>query len=137
LKLCLEVRCESGGKNAGFTIIEVLIAIAVVAISLTAIGALIGTTTRGVRSLEQHVALVETARTVVASLPSRTQLSLGEVVGELYGSRWRMGVSPFFGNAAALAPESPWIPATISIRVQSPSGAILNLETVRLRRRSQ
>jgi general secretion pathway protein I len=130
--LCLEVTSEIGGKNAGFTIIEVLVAIAVVAISLTAIGALTGTTTRGVRSLEQHVALVETTRTVAASLPPRTQLSFGEVAGEIYGSRWRMGISPFFGDAAP-APDSPWIPARVSIRVQSPSGATLSLETIRLR----
>jgi general secretion pathway protein I len=135
--LCLEAPSKIGSKNAGFTIIEVLVAIAVVAISLTAIGALTGTTTRGVRSLEQHVALVETTRTVVASLPSRTQLALGEVAGELYGSRWRMRVSPFFGDAAALAPDSPWAPATIAIRVQAPSGATLNLETIRLQRKSQ
>jgi general secretion pathway protein I len=134
--LCREVRPETV-KNAGFTIIEVLIAIAIVAVSLTSIGALTGVTTRGVRSLEQHVALVETARTVVASLPSRTQLSLGEVTGELYGSRWRMGVSPFLGDGGARASDSPWIPATISIRVQSPSGAALNIETVRLQPRRQ
>ena len=135
--MCREAPSEIGSKNAGFTILEVLIAIAVVVISLTAIGALTGATTRGVRSLEQHVALVETARTVAASLPSRTQLSSGEVTGELYGSRWRMGVSPFFGDASALTPDSPWVPATISIRVQSPSGAALNLETVRLQPRRQ
>jgi general secretion pathway protein I len=135
--LCLEAPSEIGSKNAGFTIIEVLVAIAVVAISLTAIGALTGTTTRGVRSIEQHVALVETARTVVASLPSPSQLSLGEVVGEIYGSRWRMGVSPFFGDAAALQPDSPWTPAIVSIRVQSPSGGSLNLETIRLQRKRQ
>ena len=133
--MCGVARSKIGDENAGFTILEVLIAIAVVTISLTAIGALTGVTTRGVRSLEQHVALVETTRTVVASLPSRTQLSSGEVTGELYGSRWRMGVSPFF--AAALIPDSPWVPATISIRVQSPSGAVLNLETVRLQPRRQ
>ena len=130
-------RPKISDESAGFTILEVLIAIAVVAISLTAIGALTGATTRGVRSLEQHVALVETARTVAASLPSRTQLSSGEVTGELYGSRWRMGVSPFLGDAAALTPDSPWVPATISIRVQSQSGAALSLETVRLQARRQ
>jgi general secretion pathway protein I len=135
--LCLEAPSEIAGKNAGFTIIEVLVTIAVVAISLTAIGALTGTTTQGVRSLEQHVALVETARTVVASLPSRAQLSLGEVAGEIYGSRWRMRVSPFFGDAAAMAPDSPWTPASISIRVQSPSGATLSLETIRLQPKGQ
>jgi general secretion pathway protein I len=134
--LCRVARSKIGDQNAGFTILEVLIAIAVVTISLTAIGTLTGVTTRGVRSLEQHVALVETARTVVSSLPPRTQLSSGEVTGELYGSRWRMGVSPFFG-APAMAPDSPWMPATISIRVQSPSGAALNLETVRLQPRRQ
>ena len=79
--MCRVARSKIGDENAGFTILEVLVAIAVVAISLTAIGALTGATTRGVRSLEQHVALVETARTVVASLPSRTQLSSGEVTG--------------------------------------------------------
>lgn len=135
--MCLEAPSEIGSKNAGFTIIEVLVAIAVVAVSLTAIGALIGTTTRGVRSIEQHVALVENARTVVASLPSRGQLSLGEVAGDIYGTRWRMGVSPFLGDAAALVPESPWTPAIISIRVQSPSGGTVSLETIRLQRKSK
>ncbi len=135
--MCQEPRSDTGDKSAGFTIIEVLIAIAVVAISLTAIGALTGTTTRGVGSLEQHVALAETARTVAASLPSRTQLGSGEIAGELYGNRWRVGLSPFFGDATALSPDSPWIPETISIRIQSPSGAALNLETVRLQRRRQ
>jgi len=135
--LCRAARSEIGDKNAGFTIIEVLIAISVVAISLTAIGTLTGTTTRGVRSLEQHVALVETARTVAASLPSRTQLAPGELAGELYGNRWRIGVSPFVGDAIAPAPDSRWIPETITIRIQSPSGAVLGLKTVRLQRRHE
>jgi general secretion pathway protein I len=131
--LCREVRPEICSNNAGFTLLEVLIAIAVVATSLTAIGMLTGATTRGVRSLEQHVALIETARTVVASLPSPTQLSSSEATGELYGSRWRIGLFPFSGSAPV--PESPWVPLTVSIRVQSPSGATLNLETVRLTQR--
>jgi general secretion pathway protein I len=137
LKLRRTVRCETRARTAGFTIIEVLVAVAVVAISLTAIGALTGVTTRGVRSLEQHVALVEAARTVAASLPSRTQLASGDITGDLYGNRWRMHVSPFFGGAGASATDSPWIPETISIRVQSPSGAAISLETVRLQRKPQ
>ena len=135
--MCQKARSETGDSTAGFTILEVLIAIAVVAISLTAIGALTGTTTRGVRSLEQHVAVVEVARTVAASLPSRIQLAPGEIAGDIYGNRWRMGVSPFFGDASAPVPDSPWIPETISIRVQSPSGAAISLETVRLQRKRQ
>lgn len=135
--MCRIARSEIRARTAGFTIIEVLVAIAVVAISLTAIGALTGISTRGVRSLEQHVALVEAARTLAASLPSRTQLTAGEVTGDLYGNRWRMGVSPFFAGATTAATDSPWVPEAISIRVQSPSGAAMTLETVRLQRKRQ
>ena len=135
--MCRIVRSEIRARTAGFTIIEVLVAIAVVAISLTAIGALTGITTRGVRSLEQHVALVEAARTLAASLPPRAKLAPGEVTGDLYGNRWRMGVSPFFGGVSTPATDSPWIPEAISIRVQSPSGASMSLETVRLQRKQQ
>lgn len=131
--MCREVRPEIGGKNAGFTILEVLIAITIVVTALTTIGLLTGVSTRGVRSLEQHVALVEVARSVIASLPSPNQLSSNEAVGELSGSRWRMGISPFLGSAPV--PDSPWVPVRVSIRVQSPSGAALDLETVRLQRK--
>ncbi|HEX3162153.1 MAG TPA: prepilin-type N-terminal cleavage/methylation domain-containing protein [Pseudolabrys sp.] len=135
--MCRIVRSEIRARTAGFTIIEVLVAIAVATISLTAIGALTGITTRGVRSLEQHVALVEAARTLAASLPPRAKLAPGEVTGDLYGNRWRMGVSPFFGGVSTPATDSPWIPEAISIRVQSPSGASMSLETVRLQRKQQ
>ena len=48
--------------SAGFTLIEVLVALAVVAVSLSAIGSLIAVTVRGARSIGGHLALVETAR---------------------------------------------------------------------------
>jgi general secretion pathway protein I len=133
--LCRRPRPEIGDKNAGFTILEVLIAIAVVATALTAIGALTGATTRGVRAIEQHVAVVETARSVLASLQPSTPLSSSETAGELYGNRWRIGISPF--AVGAVMPDSQWVPATVTIRVQSPSGAALNVETVRLQRKPQ
>jgi general secretion pathway protein I len=131
--LCREIRPETGNKNAGFTLVEVLVAITIVVTVLSAIGLLTGASSRGVRSLEQHVALVEVTRSVIAGLPSPNQLSSNEAVGELYGSRWRMGLSPFVGTAAI--PESPWVPVRVTIRVQSPSGAALDLETVRLQRK--
>lgn len=128
-------RPEIGDKDAGFTILEVLIAIAVVATALTAIGALTGATTRGVRAIEQHVVVVETARSVLASLQPSTPLSSTETAGELYGNRWRIGISPF--AVGPVMPDSPWFPATVTVRVQSPSGAALNVETVRLQPKPQ
>ena len=132
--MCRQPRPDIGDKNAGFTILEVLIAIAVVATVLTAIGALTGATTRGVRALEQHVVVVETARSVLATLRSSTPLSSSETAGELYGNRWRIGISPFPVGAV---PDSPWVPATVTVRVQSPSGAALDVQTIRLQQKSQ
>src|SRR5262249_3736169 len=63
------LRRGGGAGSTGFTLIEVVVALAVVAISLTAIGAVTATSARGTRSLEQHLALVETTRIVAATLP--------------------------------------------------------------------
>ena len=130
-------RSDTRGGQAGFTLIEALISIAVIAVSLAAIGSLTGTSARGVRSLEQHVALMETARTIAANMPSRVQPLPRELAGELYGNRWRIDMLPFVGTAMATVPDIPWIPQTMAIRIQSPSGAVLDLQTVRLQRRRE
>jgi general secretion pathway protein I len=126
---------RSPANTAGFTLIEVLVAIAVVAISLAAIGSVTATASRGVRSIEQHLALVETARTVASTLPARDQSIPGALVGEIYGHRWRVDALPYTGGGIAPIPDSPWFPETLRIRVQSPTGAVIGVETVRLLRR--
>src|SRR5215813_13610517 len=119
----------------GFTLIEVVVALAVVATMLTAIGAVVTTSSRGTRSLEQHLALVETTRIVEATLPRDDQASLDGLSGEILGHRWRISVAPFFGSGIYQIPDSPWIPQTVVVRVRSPSGAVYGFETVRLQRR--
>jgi len=130
------VYCKGRRGSAGFTIIEVLVALAVVAASLAAIGSLIATTVRGTRSLEQHLALVETARAIETGMPKREQLTVGNLSGEISGHRWRIDVLPFSVGGIGATEESPWVPRTIVIRVQSPTGAVLQLNTVRLQRRT-
>jgi general secretion pathway protein I len=122
-------------ETAGFTLIEVLVAIAVVAVSLAAIGSLTASATRGVRSVEQHVSLVETARTVASTLPSRDQPINETLAGEIYGHRWRVDPLPYTGGGVAPVADSPWFPETLKIRVQSPTGAVIGVETVRLQKR--
>ena len=122
--------------RAGFTLVEVLVALALVAISLTAIGAVVTTSSRGTRSLEQHLALVETARIVAATLPKSEQLTTDGLSGEILGHRWRVDISPFFGGGIYQIADSPWIPQTVVVRVRSPSGAVYGFETVRLQRRA-
>jgi general secretion pathway protein I len=123
--------------EAGFTIIEVLVALAIVAASLASIGALIATSTRWSHVLERHVELIETARAVKSALPKHDQLAIGDFSGELAGHSWRVNVLPF--AAGGIDPElpSPWLPRTIAITVRSPTGAAFQLTTVRLHRRTK
>jgi len=125
-----------GGTVAGFTLIEVLVALAIVAVALGAIGALIATTVRGTQSIDQRLSLVETARAVDAALPDRTELVPGASSGRIAGHRWRIDVLPFVANFVDPRLPSPWVPQTVVTRVQSPTGAILRIDTVRLRRRT-
>jgi len=122
-------------SDAGFTIIEVLVALALVASSLAAIGALVATTMRGADAIERHVALVETARNVSATIGPHAHVQIGATSGEMSGHYWRIDASPWTGGGVAAKPDSPWIPQLIRIRVQSPSGAVFSIETVRLQKR--
>jgi len=47
-------------RSAGFTLIEILVALAVAALALAAIGSLMAGNIRGSGRIEQHIVLVET-----------------------------------------------------------------------------
>jgi general secretion pathway protein I len=119
--------------DAGFTIIEVLIALAIVAVSVVAIGSVMATNVRGVRSLEQHVALMQAARTVMtAAIPARAKLGPGAFSGQSDDYRWTIDVGPLGGDWAVPGAEMAWVPELVRIRVRSPSGAVSDIRTVRL-----
>jgi general secretion pathway protein I len=121
-------------RQAGFTIIEAVVALAVVAIVLAGIGSLYAGSTKGARQLEQRVALVETTRLIATAVMSRNEIRPGDVAGEISGHRWQVQTTPFFGGGPVI-PEAEWIPYLVVLRVQSPTGAVLSVETVRLQRR--
>jgi len=127
---------RAGIDQAGFTLIEVVVALAVVAVSLAAIGSLMATTVRGMRAVDTRLALIETARAIETSLPDRSELKIGNVSGEFADHRWRVDVLPFLTGDVAASATNPWVPQTVIIRVQSPTGAIIEIDTVRLRPRT-
>lgn len=119
--------------DAGFTIIEVLVALALVAVTIVAIGSLMAVNVRGVRKFEQHVALVQAARTALTSaIPLRGELRPGTSSGQNDGYRWTIDVTPLGGEWTVPDAEVPWQPELVRIRVQSPSGAVSDIRTVRL-----
>jgi general secretion pathway protein I len=129
--------CERARRRAGFTLIEVVVALALVAVALTAIASLIATTIRATRSLDQHLSLAETARAIEAALPGRDDLKVGTSAGEMAGHRWRIDVQPFTARFVDPRLPSPWLPQTVVITVQAPGGPLLQMTTVRLQKRPQ
>jgi general secretion pathway protein I len=127
---------EELDASAGFTLIEALVALAVTAVSLAAIGLLVAGNIRGSSRIEQHLGLVETLRAVETGLPDRTSLSAGNLSDEMHGQAWSVDSAPFAGDFVNPRAGQLWTPQTIVIKVQSPSGAVLHLETIRLARRT-
>jgi general secretion pathway protein I len=123
-------------SDAGFTIIEVLIALALVAVSIVAIGSVMSTNVRGVRSLEQHVTLMQTARSIMTTgIPPRAELGPGVLSGQIDDYQWKIDVGPLGEGWVVPGADVAWIPALVRVRVRSPSGAVSDLRTVRLMRR--
>jgi general secretion pathway protein I len=130
----------------GFTLIEVLVAIVVLAIVLGAIGAVVGTTVKGIRSVDRRLPLLETAQNLLASLPERDALKPGTQTGGSGDFQWRidvvaLAVSPpaapavtsLFSAAQEAPPPPPkWQPYAITVRVQGSDGPPVRLDTVRL-----
>jgi general secretion pathway protein I len=132
--LCRSPDLRFPDKQSGFALLEVLVALAVVTASLAAIGSLVAANIRATRDLDQRLALVDTTRAILAGMPDREQLGPGKLSGEIADFRWRLDSLPFEANFIDPGQATPWVPQTIVIRVVSPGGQMLRIDTVRLRR---
>lgn len=124
------------GPSAGFTLLEALIALAVVTIVIQAIGWVAASNARGARQLESHVALVQAANDILwLELPVRTAPINSVLSGRTMDHEWRMEIQPLAEMAArsdAPASNVDWVPATVRLQVLSPSGSMVSLQTARL-----
>ncbi|MFG1302086.1 prepilin-type N-terminal cleavage/methylation domain-containing protein [Xanthobacter sp. V3C-3] len=116
--------------RAGFTLIEVLVALAVAAIILAAVARLTGANVRAARALEERTGLLQTAAAVETGIPPRAELRPGRTDGAIGELRWRMDVRPM--EVAGVPEGGKWAARDVLIRVRAPSGALVLLETVRL-----
>jgi general secretion pathway protein I len=114
-------------------LIEALVALAIVAGVLSSIGAVIATTVKGTRSIDQRLALTGAAETLLAALPARNLLKPGRQSGELAGHRWRIDVSPLNAAVTGEAPQTQrFVPLAVNMRLQAPGGPAIQITTVRL-----
>jgi len=123
--------CSDG--VAGFTLIETLVALAIVAAVLGSIGAVIATTVRGTRAIDQRLALTGAAETLLAALPARNLLKPGRQSGETAGHRWRIDVAPVPVVEASDVPQTQrFLPLAVNMRLQAPGGPAIEITTIRL-----
>jgi hypothetical protein len=90
---------------------------------------------RGTGAIEQRLAFRETLRAIMTSLPDRRDLGAGSASGDIAGYRWRADIAPFVSNLVDPRLPTPWEPEAIVVRVRSPSGQLIQVNMIRLRRR--
>ncbi|MBR0930669.1 prepilin-type N-terminal cleavage/methylation domain-containing protein [Bradyrhizobium diazoefficiens] len=122
---------RSCSDTAGFTLIEALVALAIIAVVLGTIGSVIATTVKGTRAIDQRLALAGTAGTLLADLPARSLLKPGRRSGELAGSRWRVDVAPMKVPGADLS-SGRFVPLAVNLRLQRADGSAIQVTTVKL-----
>ena len=125
---------DPDASTSGFTLLEVLVALAIVAIGLASIGSLVASSVRGVQSIEGHLTRLETARAVMAAPPDRGQLESGTLSGTIADHSWQVQVLPLAATDFGLKPDSRWVPNAVIVTVSSPrQAAALKISTVNLR----
>lgn len=119
--------------RAGFTLIEALVALAVIAVCLAAIGSLVASNSRSVRQVEQRLTLVSALRKIEAALPDRGHLT-EELSGDMGEAGFLIGSTPFPDPSPPPSDKTApaWTPQKIVIKVRSESGATIEVETLRL-----
>jgi general secretion pathway protein I len=119
-------------RSPGFTLVEAIVALAVVAMSLAAIGNLANATLRSGVYVERHLAEVETAQQILAGLPGRGELRDGAVSGEMAGHAWRLDAEPFHAGFVDPGASARWSPEKLVLTVQGPGVARLSIDMIRL-----
>jgi general secretion pathway protein I len=117
---------------AGFTLIEALVSLAILAIALAAIGRLAASSSRSAVTVERHLGEVETTQAIIAGMPDRKDLFVPSLTGEVAGHRWSLDMAPAIGAPVDPKARSVWTPQQVTLRVLSPSGALVRFDTLRL-----
>lgn len=95
-------RCATSGprcSGAGFTLLEVIVAVAILAVALGALLQIFSSGLRGARVAGHHAIATLQAESKLAAIGIETALEEGESAGEFdNGHRWRVTVRPYLGS---------------------------------------
>jgi hypothetical protein len=118
--------------SRGFAQIDVIVALAVLAMMIAAVANLTNTTRRGLVHIERNFAEVEIVGGLVAVPTARDDIAALSSKGQLDGHVWRLAAEPFRAPFSPIGRTPRWVPAKIELSVRGRSGALFKLEMVRL-----
>ncbi len=123
--------CRSGG-DAGFTLIEVLVAFAVLVMILLPLSNGLSQSTIGGRRAQSIRALLLQAQSKLDELGTSDQVIVGETAGQFdNGAAWRLAVSSPAGGQAA-KPRGAWAKVTVSAANDAGGPLSVSLTTYKL-----
>lgn len=121
----------SQGKERGFTLVEVLVAFAILALTLVAAYGVFSDAARATANGEAHGTALALAQAKLAEIDAhpldRSVTGSGEFDGRF---AWRVEVHDLPGHGEADGDR----PVTVKVVVEWDTGRALSLETIRLRR---
>lgn len=102
---------------------------------MAAIGGLANASLRTTLYTERHLAEIESARKIIAGMPGRGALPFGAMAGSLDAHKWRIDSRPL--SRSITSSGTLWTPQSIALLVRSPSGATIEIDTIRLRKQAE
>jgi len=123
-------RDDRSDRQAGFTLLEALVALALVLAFASAVGPHLSQARRIMANAEGRVAAQVLLRSLLNAPFDRSSLARAPREGETSGLRWRIDTEP---AAAARAPDQPnWSAFRVVASVTWAPGQVIMAETIRL-----
>jgi len=120
--------------SAGFTLLEALIAIVILALSLSALLQLYSTGLRGIASIDDNLRARLLAQSVMAEMSYDRRLQPGRLQGRLDQFAWTLSITPFDDGDPAPQQPGPWTLHRLALTVTWPQGRRIELQTLRMLR---
>jgi general secretion pathway protein I len=125
-------RPRARGAAAGFTLLEALIAIVILALSLSALLQVYGTGLRGVARIDDHLRARLLAQSVMAELSHDRRLRPGTVQGRQDQFVWTLSVTRFDNGEPPSQQPGPWTLHRLALTVSWSQGRRIELQTLRM-----
>lgn len=118
----------------GFTLLEALIALVILALSLSTLMSSYSTGLRGVATLDDRVRARLLAQTLLEELSHDRTLRPGTQSGRFDQFAWTLSTAPYEDMATPPSPEHPWAIYQMTLMVSWSRGRQLELQTLRIGR---